>query len=355
MQLEIDKRNDIVFEWIPYSQFDYIEGVGKGGFATVYSAIWKDGPLEYDLNKTYIRNHYKEIALKCLNNSQNIGNEFLNEVKTYSINKYDKIIQIYGISQNSDTKDYIIVLQYAECGSFNNWMDCYRNFSYEAKFHILENISLGLKEIHQKQLVHRDFHIGDILIDNDLVVGSFYYNRIPINAYISDMGLCGKASNTEKIRVYGVMPYIAPEVLRGESYTHSADIYSFGMVMYFILTGRQPFENRAHDLDLTLDICDGIRPEIPKMPESKLNWYIDLMKECWDSNPDNRPNVEFISTILSTSNEGSEEMINELKDAEEYIFKKYEGNNQLNNTHSQAIYTSRLLNSYTQSLLSLQI
>ncbi|POG66885.1 hypothetical protein GLOIN_2v1653751, partial [Rhizophagus irregularis DAOM 181602=DAOM 197198] len=63
------------------------------------------------------------------------------------------------------------------------------------------------------------------------------------------------------------------------------------MVMYYIITGRQPFENCAHDGLLALDICRGIRPEIPEIPELKSNWYIDLMKKCWDSNPDIRPNV----------------------------------------------------------------
>ena len=48
MQLKIDYYEDIVFEWIPYNQFSDIEEIGRGGFATVYSAIWKDGPLKYD-------------------------------------------------------------------------------------------------------------------------------------------------------------------------------------------------------------------------------------------------------------------------------------------------------------------
>ena len=52
MQLKINKYNDIVFEWIPYNQFSDIKEIGKGGFATVYSAIWKDGRLKYNEDKT---------------------------------------------------------------------------------------------------------------------------------------------------------------------------------------------------------------------------------------------------------------------------------------------------------------
>ena len=79
MHLKINDDSDIVFEWIPYNQFDIIEEVSKGGFDTVYSAIWKNGPLEYH-NSEYIRNQNKQVALKCLYNSQNINIEFINEV-----------------------------------------------------------------------------------------------------------------------------------------------------------------------------------------------------------------------------------------------------------------------------------
>ena len=81
MQLKIDRYNDIVFEWIPYNQFSDIKEIGRGGFATVYSAIWKDGPLKY--NEEYTRDSYYsnyKVALKCLHNSQNVTDEFLNEV-----------------------------------------------------------------------------------------------------------------------------------------------------------------------------------------------------------------------------------------------------------------------------------
>jgi serine/threonine protein kinase len=81
MQLKINRYDDSIVEWIPYNQFNYIKEIGKGGFATVYSAIWMDGPLsDVDCLETEYRLPYKEVALKCLNNSQNITDEFLSEV-----------------------------------------------------------------------------------------------------------------------------------------------------------------------------------------------------------------------------------------------------------------------------------
>ena len=85
MQLKVNKPDNIVFEWIPYNQFNNVKEIGEGGFAKVYSAIWKDGPLLYndkddDSKYEYTRIQNKKVALKCLYNSQNITSEFLNEV-----------------------------------------------------------------------------------------------------------------------------------------------------------------------------------------------------------------------------------------------------------------------------------
>ncbi|CAB4440881.1 unnamed protein product [Rhizophagus irregularis] len=90
IQLKINRYDDIILEWIPYTQFYCVEKIDKGGFATVYSAIWKDGPLTYDRHKKkYVREYFKEVALKSLDNSQNITNEFINEVCNFYINLND--------------------------------------------------------------------------------------------------------------------------------------------------------------------------------------------------------------------------------------------------------------------------
>jgi hypothetical protein len=83
-QLEINDRFDIVLEWISYDRFFDIKKIGKGGFATIYSATWKDGSLNYNVGRNkYMRVPDKIVALKCLHNSQNINNEFLNEVRYF--------------------------------------------------------------------------------------------------------------------------------------------------------------------------------------------------------------------------------------------------------------------------------
>ena len=79
MQLKRSSHNDIIFEWISYNQFNDMKEISKGDLITIYSAIWKDGPLCYS-NKNYERESNKNVVLKYLHNSQNITNEFLDEV-----------------------------------------------------------------------------------------------------------------------------------------------------------------------------------------------------------------------------------------------------------------------------------
>ena len=91
MHLKINSINDIFFEWIPYNQFDNIEEISKGDFATIYSATWRDGPLLYydsynSYKKEYKRKSDKKVALKCLHYSQNITNEILDEVWNFFMN-----------------------------------------------------------------------------------------------------------------------------------------------------------------------------------------------------------------------------------------------------------------------------
>jgi hypothetical protein len=81
MQLKINEHDDIVFEWIPYNQFNEIKETGKNSLITVYSAIWKNGPLYLEsLDGKYTRNSNKNVALKCLYNSQNYVDLIINEV-----------------------------------------------------------------------------------------------------------------------------------------------------------------------------------------------------------------------------------------------------------------------------------
>jgi serine/threonine protein kinase len=248
-----------------------------------------------------------------------------------------------------------MVLECAEGGNFNNYLkEKCEDFNWISGLIVLAYIIEDLSEIHQKRMVHHNFHMGNILLK---------YNNIDYLC-ISDLELCRKIDDINKTSsIYGVMPYIAPEVMEGNHYTQAANIYSFGMMMYVIATGKQPFADCAHDEVLAKSICKGNRPEINEKIAPKC--YIDLMERCWNSNPDNRPNsIEIKEKIMLFHYSLDQEFEKEEKQQQHYEierqFKETEGfrkemflsiKNDQSATHTQAIYTSRLLNPFTKNLL----
>jgi serine/threonine protein kinase len=168
----------------------------------------------------------------------------------------------------------MIVMAKLPFGSLKNNL-LIKKYNPNDKYHNLLLISTQLEAIHKLNLVHGDLHSGNLLChDHELVT-------------ISDLGLCRPVNQLNIGNdIYGVLPYIAPEVLRGKPYTKAADIYSFGIIMWEMTSGAPAFHNIPHDFHLSLNICSGIRPEIT---EGTIPEYIELMKRCWNNDPEKRP------------------------------------------------------------------
>ena len=164
------------------------------------------------------------------------------------------------------------------------------NIDWMGKLYKLTYIIIGLMNIHNTETIHRDLHSGNILNYTDERDDNYY-------TIICDLGL-SKSSTTstdDNDEIYGVIPYIAPEIFQGMKYTTASDIYSFGMIIWEFMTGRRPFWDRIHDIELIIEICDGLRPPIvTNAPQG----YIKLMQECQDSDPNKRPTAVNIKKIL---------------------------------------------------------
>ncbi|RHZ46202.1 hypothetical protein Glove_629g16 [Diversispora epigaea] len=342
-------------EWIPYSKFEDIKYIDKGGFGKIYSANWKEG-LIYRWNihrKKMERIGNYRVALKSLNDSQNITTEFLNEFKNNlkcQQGASSTIILCCGITQDPETKNYMFVMPFMEGGNLRNFLKSkFSKLTWKDKLNNLLWISSGLHHMHdESNLIHRDFHIGNILLH------SHEY------CLITDLGLSKPIDETGiskdgKQKVFGVIPYIAPEVLSGDdNYSKASDIYGFAMIMFELLTGIPPFYNIPHDKDLALKICNGCRPEIPSnivIPQL----LVDIMKRCWDAKSDQRPTAKKLWNDFCNYKSNIEY---EVKESE--LWKQIEECNRLNSTnpvdnnntnsstsyeiHPSAIYTSRGFN-----------
>ncbi|EXX59975.1 Sps1p [Rhizophagus irregularis DAOM 197198w] len=300
-------------KWIPYSQITDLKKIAEGGFSIIYKATWEG----------------IDVAVKKLHDSQNISKYFLNELRSlYQCNDGNEwVIGWYGFSQDPITKEYMLILNYAEGGNLHDYLQKnFINITWNNKLFILRGILIGLESIHSKNFIHRDIHSGNMLLSEYWKVG--------------DLGLSQPANNTlSNNEIYGVIPYIAPEIFKGAAFSKESDIYSFGMIMWEVTTGCKPFANVEHDHNLIFKILDGERPKITKdTPEC----YDDLMKKCWDSNPSKRPTIYEISNSLLYC-----DAIVEFEQAEkkrlELIQLKKLGPEFSEKSHPKAIYTSRAL------------
>src|SRR5581483_11940573 len=106
------------------------------------------------------------------------------------------MLQCYGISQDPSTKEYVIVQEYAEHGDLRKYLtENIENISWELKLALTCDIAKALKTIHKVDLIHRDFHCGNIMITNDEYTA------------MGDLGLCHQIDNKlEEGKVYGVLP-----------------------------------------------------------------------------------------------------------------------------------------------------
>src|SRR6266498_2160767 len=181
----------------------------------------------------------------------------------------------------------MMVLRYCEDGNLRNYLNKSGDYiNCGSKIYKLQQIASGLQDIHDVGKVHKDLHSGNILF------GSIY-------SYISDLGMCQPVNNKEQSvkeeGIYGVLPYMAPEVLRGYQYTEAADIYSFGIVMNELISEETPYSNIPHDHGLAIKICKGLRPKISQDTPKLL---ADLITKCWDAKTENRPTARELYQIL---------------------------------------------------------
>ena len=184
-----------------------------------------------------------------------------------------------------------MILQFVDKGNLRSVLSSdFNNILWKDKILYLRNLAYDFKNLHGLGYFHKDFHSGNIL-----------YGHYPL---ISDFGLSGP-SNKQKSddKICGVLPYIAPEVLNGEPYTLSSDIYSFGVIMAEFSSGKPPSHKRKHDTSLALEICNGLRPEFGKgTPEI----YKKLAYKCMNANSNQRPTANELLEILDFWNYPSE-------------------------------------------------
>ncbi|GBB91948.1 hypothetical protein RclHR1_19410001, partial [Rhizophagus clarus] len=308
--------------WIEYDRFENVEYLVEGGFGTIYKAIWKDGYIkEWDFEnnqwkrgKIWCENYENyPVILKCLHNSQDITAEFLREIELHTVHGSGKswVYYCYGITKDPESNNFMMVMPYAQNGSLRQYLNnSFNLIDWKNKLKILQNIAISLNRLCQ-----------------------------PANA---------KPSQDEYKKIYGVLPYVAPEVLRGKEYTQESDIYGFGIIAYEVCTGLPPYHDIVHDKLLAICICQGLRPKSDyKIPQL----ILDIIKRCWDADLSKRPKADELHNLLEDLYyyNSDDEIVKQIEEADK-INEKLTTTSSLYTcttlsyvTNPQAFYTSRLL------------
>ncbi|GBC03659.1 hypothetical protein RclHR1_05240008 [Rhizophagus clarus] len=204
---------------------------------------------------------------------------------------------------------------------------------------MLWSIAAGLNFIHKHGLVHGNLHGGNILVESNLN---------SIDTKITDTGLHGPADKQlSSNQIYGVIPFVAPEIFDGNTPTKESDIYSFGMIMWMLSAGVRPYCDRPHNKQLIQEIRTGLRPGVV---DGTPPVFSNLMLQCLDANPSNRPTATQLYECLGNwitaicDNPDPSDLSDQFDAAEEIKFSKLENSNfNTFKSHEKAFYFSRPL------------
>ena len=256
-------------EWeVPRDTLKLYDKIGSGTFGTVHIASWR----------------YTKVAAKVLiKSSEEFSvSEFRSELQSLSQIRHPNIIQFFGACTQEEP--YLIIIEYMSRGNLetNN-----SSLSFQEKKHILSDICSGLAYLHNRKprcLIHRDLKPNNILIN------------LSGRAKIADFGLSKFQQNHNDSFVMtgetGTYRYMAPEVVMHKSYNASVDVWSFGMIMYFMYY-RQPFYGMT-----TYEIVQRVTKETFKLYLEKESDISKVIKQCTQWLPKLRPeSIEVIDMI----------------------------------------------------------
>lgn len=269
---------------IDIKQFEKGKQIGRGGCGVVYEAKEiKTGQLY--AAKTIIFNDTDEMANREISIMFSVNNPTI--VKSLGYSNKD----FHG------DENFTIIMQLAPNGSLSSVLKKAQKNVIPKKFNnttrqiILIGIARGMKYLHDRNIIHRDLKCGNVLLDKDFhpLITDFGYSKYFEYGH----------SKSQSIYI-GTVQYMAPEVIKGEPYGRKADVYSFGILMYEVVTNLEPYpELTKKELKIfqfqTLVSKNKLRPKFTTPVKEELR---NLIEKCWSNDPNDRPTFKEIFNEL---------------------------------------------------------
>ena len=226
-----------------------LKDIGVGGMSRVY--------LAHDILDD------RDVAIKILNREY-LGDEemrlrFVNEAQSIATVNHPNVVKIYDYYCDSELA--YIVMEYVDGIPLSTYIEKRHVLDIKSALHFVVQILRALQYVHDNGIYHRDIKPSNIIVEKNA------------NIKICDFGIAksthGKGIDVDDGRTFGSVGYMSPEQLKGDEPTGRSDIYSVGVLLYEMLTGRQPFEGDTDREIIEKQINnDPVRPSIinPDIP-----------------------------------------------------------------------------------------
>ncbi|GLT97536.1 hypothetical protein SLE2022_150950 [Rubroshorea leprosula] len=269
---------------IKNDDLEEIRELGSGTYGAVYHGKWKGSDVAI-----------KRIKASCFagrpSERERLIADFWKEALILSSLHHPNVVSFYGIVRDGPDGSLATVTEFMVNGSLKQFLRKKdRTIDRRKRLIIGMDAAFGMEYLHGKNIVHFDLKCENLLVN-------MRDPQRPV-CKIGDLGLSKVRQHTlVSGGVRGTLPWMAPELLSGKSnmVTEKIDVYSFGIVMWELLTGEEPYAD-MHCASIIGGIVNNtLRPKIPSWcdPEWKA-----LMEKCWASDPSERPSFSEISQKL---------------------------------------------------------
>ncbi|KAI3429987.1 Protein kinase domain-containing protein [Psidium guajava] len=180
-----------------------------------------------------------------------------------------------------------VVVEYLPGGALKSYLikNSRRKLAFKVVVQLALDLARGLSYLHSQKIVHRDVKTENMLLDKTRTLK------------IADFGVARvEASNPNDMTgETGTLGYMAPEVLNGNPYNRRCDVYSFGICLWEIYCCDMPYPDLSFSEMTSAVVRQNLRPDIPRCCPGSL---ANVMKRCWDANPDKRPEMDEVVSLL---------------------------------------------------------
>ncbi|XP_018333531.1 mitogen-activated protein kinase kinase kinase 11 [Agrilus planipennis] len=272
--------NDIRPLEIDFREIELDDVIGLGGFGKVYRGLWKN----------------REVAVKAARQDSDTDTSVtlanvLKEAKLFCLLRHENIVQLVGVCLQQP--DLCLVLEYCRGGSLSRVLNG-RKIGPDVLVDWAIQIARGMEYLHNGapiSLIHRDLKSSNVLLSENIENEDLQFKTLKI----TDFGLAREVYKTTRMSQAGTYAWMAPEVIKDSTFSKASDVWSYGVLLWELLTGEMPY--RGID---TLAVAYGVavnKLTLP-IPSTCPQLWRDLMNACWQPNPHNRPAFDDILKAL---------------------------------------------------------